>query len=85
MSVIEAPSQLDGLTLLADARKAARSGRGRRLRQEAGFSQAEIGAFCGVTATAISLWENDKRTPRGEAARRYAHVIQALEERAGRQ
>jgi len=77
MSVIE----LVDIATLADARQAARSGYARELRKRAGLSQAELAFYCGVTPTAISLWESGKRRPRGEAAHRYAQLIQLLEQR----
>ncbi len=83
MTVITAGrDEVRDITILVEARKAARSGRGRELRRQVGLSQTEMGSFCGVTATAISLWESGKRTPRGAAAYRYGQLIQLLERRA---
>ena len=74
MAVIE----LTDITSLASARHAARSGRARELRVGAGFSQAEFAAYCGVTPTTIGLWESGKRRPSGEAAQRYAELLELL-------
>ena len=59
MAVIE----LSDFVSLGDAREAARSGRARELRIKAGFSQAELAGYCGVTSTTIGLWETGKRRP----------------------
>jgi transcriptional regulator with XRE-family HTH domain len=69
---------MDSLTLLIEARTLAGSGRGKRLRQAAGLSQAELAAAVGVTNCCISHWENGKRRPRGDAAARYALALRDL-------
>lgn len=66
------------LDLLQQARRYAKSGTARRLRVEAGLSQSEIAREVGVTSSAVALWESGKRVPRGEAAVRYAKVLESL-------
>jgi transcriptional regulator with XRE-family HTH domain len=70
-----------GVLLLADVREALRSGAAERLRREAHLSQAEVAAELGVSPSAVSRWEAGDRLPRGRAARRYARLLAALEER----
>lgn len=69
------------LGLIIEAREAAASGRGERLRHAAGISQGELAEAIGVTATCISRWESGTRRPRGEAAVRYTRAIRELAER----
>jgi transcriptional regulator with XRE-family HTH domain len=52
----------------------------RAVRARARLSQAEIAAACGVTPAAVSRWEAGNRKPRGEAARRYAGLIEILDQ-----
>lgn len=66
--------------LLAEARDLARSGRGAAIRVGAGLSQVELGAACGVSGSAVSLWESGERRPRGKAAVRYANLLKLLAE-----
>lgn len=63
---------------IARGRQAARSGDAGRIRLAAGLSQAEIARAVGVTASAVSQWEAGNRRPRGDTARRYAHLIDVL-------
>jgi DNA-binding transcriptional regulator YiaG len=63
---------------LATVRAMAASGRARNIRQAARLSLAEIGAACGVDQASIWRWEMGRRSPRGEAALRYAGVLEAL-------
>lgn len=73
--------QTQTLVDLAEVRAAAKDGRARRARIEAGLTQAEVGAACGVSHAAISRWESGQRVPRGPAAKRYARLLGALLER----
>lgn len=56
----------------------ARSGEGRRIRQMADATQAEVGESAGVTAATVHLWETGQRVPTGERAQRYCEVIECL-------
>lgn len=69
------------LAMLLEAREAASSGRGVRVRIAAGVSQGEVAAAVGVTPACISRWEAGERRPRGEPAARYAQVLRDLAER----
>jgi transcriptional regulator with XRE-family HTH domain len=64
--------------LVARARRAVQDGRARSVRLAAGLSQHEIGAVVRVTAAAVSRWESGVRLPRGEAAVRYAKLLDRL-------
>ncbi len=64
--------------LLAEARRAARDGRAKVLRERARLSQAEVARTCHVTAPAVTRWEQGSREPRGEAALRYARLLGRL-------
>jgi transcriptional regulator with XRE-family HTH domain len=64
--------------LLSQARRKAQDGRACELRIAAGLSQSEVAATVGVTSAAISHWENGRRVPRGQAARRYAQLLDSL-------
>jgi transcriptional regulator with XRE-family HTH domain len=69
---------LEGVLLLMQARELAASGRGARLRREAGISQNELAGAIGVTGAALCRWENGERRPSGEPALRYARVLQSI-------
>jgi transcriptional regulator with XRE-family HTH domain len=68
----------EDLLLLIEAREAARSGRGRRIRELAGVSQEALGDACGVGASAVCRWERGLRSPRGRAAIAYAQTLRVL-------
>jgi transcriptional regulator with XRE-family HTH domain len=71
---------MDAATLLrvARARSLAASGEARRLRKAAGLSLQEIAGGVGCSAVAVWRWENGERAPRGEAAARYAALLDQL-------
>ena len=56
-----------------------KSGTAMRLRKDAGLSQSQVAAVCGVSAAAVSRWEAARRTPRGEPAFRYAWLLTEIE------
>jgi transcriptional regulator with XRE-family HTH domain len=64
--------------LVARARHAAQDGRARSVRMAAGLSQHEVGGVCRVTGAAVSRWETGERLPRGDAAVRYARLLDRL-------
>jgi DNA-binding XRE family transcriptional regulator len=63
---------------LLEARDAARTGRGRRLREACGLSQCEVARLVGVRPSTINRWEADQRVPHGEVAERWALVLRDL-------
>jgi DNA-binding transcriptional regulator YiaG len=63
---------------LMDARDAARSGRGARIRRAASLSQGDLARACGVDVSTISRWESGERRPSGDAGRAYARVLRAV-------
>jgi transcriptional regulator with XRE-family HTH domain len=69
------------IELVLEAREAAKSGRGARLRRAAGLSQGELAGACEVSTASVSRWEAGERIPRGAAAERYALVLRMLARR----
>lgn len=70
------------LLLLALARRLASSGEGRRIRQGAAVSLAEIGKTVGAAESTVYRWETGARRPRGAPAIAWAELMRDLE-RAG--
>jgi transcriptional regulator with XRE-family HTH domain len=68
------------LSLALEGKEWARSGRGARVRRIAGVTQQQLADELGVTQTTVARWERGERTPRPEAAARYAAVLRALSE-----
>lgn len=60
------------------------SGDARRLRELARLSQSEVGRSVGVDASTVARWERGERLPRGEAAIRYARLLDRLQRAAER-
>lgn len=69
------------LIRLADVRVAARNGEARRLRLAAGLSLREVAREVGVAVPTVLRWETGERQPRGNAALRYARLLEALKTR----
>ena len=55
------------------------SDRGQEIREGARISRLEAGKAVGAGQTTIWRWETGQRTPRGEAARRYGHLLRQLD------
>jgi len=51
----------------------------RRIREEAGITQAELGAALGVTGAAIGRWEKGDRHPGRRRAPSYAEALRRIE------
>jgi transcriptional regulator with XRE-family HTH domain len=66
------------LVLLAWVRDACTSGEALRIRIDSGLSQGEITEAVDVAVPTISRWENGERSPRGDAALRYARLLKRL-------
>lgn len=64
---------------LSDVRALTASGAARTIRTGARLSLSEVGAACGVGASAVHRWETGRRSPRGEAALRYGALLRALQ------
>src|SRR5262249_2340366 len=73
-----ASESMNDLWDLIEARRRARSGEGRRLRQAAGLSLRELAAQVGVDAATLDRWERGQARPRRAAALRYQRVLSAL-------
>jgi DNA-binding XRE family transcriptional regulator len=68
------------LELAVSGRELARSGRGARIRRNAGVTMKELAEELGVTVQTLWRWENGKRTPRSEHAIAYALALRLLNE-----
>lgn len=66
------------LSLLIEGRTACTTGRGSRLRREAGLNQSDMARLVGVTPAAISRWETGERTPSGDCAVAYARALRKI-------
>lgn len=71
------------LVSLAAVRDATRTGRAKRLREDAGLSQSEVARAIRVSQACLSRWESGHRAPRGRAALRYARLLAQLKDAAG--
>lgn len=67
------------LIRLAEVRQAAKNGVARRVRLDHEISVAEMSSVVGVAPSTISRWETGERTPRGDAALRWADALDALD------
>jgi DNA-binding transcriptional regulator YiaG len=63
---------------LARARSLSRTGAGRRVREAAGLTRAEVGRSIGASGAAVSRWEDGTRVPTGTPAIRYLRLIERL-------
>jgi transcriptional regulator with XRE-family HTH domain len=67
---------------LAEIRQLAASGKAKAIREHAGLSIREVAGAIDVSPSGIFRWENGERTPRGDAAVRYAKFLRQLSRRA---
>lgn len=68
---------------LARVKAMAASGEARRVRLAARLSLRDVGLAVGVDQSTVSKWEAGDRVPRGDAAWRYADLIERLQRAAG--
>ena len=68
----------------ARLRRQTRPERARAVRVAAGVSQESIARTLGVNRESIARWESGERRPRGEVLRRYAELLDKLEQAAGK-
>jgi DNA-binding transcriptional regulator YiaG len=72
----------EGMTTTAEKLQAIRtriiSGEARQIREAAHLSQSELARSVGVDNTTLCRWESGERFPRGEAALRYAALLDRL-------
>jgi len=66
------------LQRLVAVRAACASGEARARRLGARLTQGELASTLGVAQSTVALWESGHRTPRGEAALRYADLLDTL-------
>jgi DNA-binding transcriptional regulator YiaG len=55
-----------------------KSGEARQIREAARLTQSELARSVGVDHTTLCRWESGERLPRGEAALRYAALLDRL-------
>jgi transcriptional regulator with XRE-family HTH domain len=67
------------LVLLGIAARRAEDGSGRRIREAARLSLRLIAESVGVQEATVSRWEKGQRQPRGEAAIRWARLLDRLD------
>jgi len=67
---------------LAEIRRLAASGEAKAIRERADLSLREVAGAVGVSPSGLFRWENGERTPRGDAAVRYAKFLRQLVRRA---
>ena len=77
MAAVTAP--LDTALNLAQLRADVLSGRAQSIRKRARLSQDELAAAIGTVRSTVCSWEQQRRLPRGDLARRYSAVLVALE------
>jgi transcriptional regulator with XRE-family HTH domain len=63
---------------LQTLRERTTSGQAREIRKAARLTQSDIARSVGVTFSTLSRWESGERLPRGEAALRYAALLDRL-------
>jgi len=69
---------LEDLKYVSAARRWAKNGTARRVRELSEVTQAEIAEVIGVDASAVAHWETGRRTPTGDAVKAYARTLVAL-------
>lgn len=69
---------------LAEMRRLVATGEAKERRVAEGLGLSEVGDTCGVDASTVWRWENRRRVPRGQAALRYARVLEMLAHRTER-
>jgi DNA-binding transcriptional regulator YiaG len=65
-------------------RQLATSGAGRKLREQAGLSLAEVATACGVYPSTVLRWETGARVPRDRHAIAYKELLERLHEARGK-
>jgi transcriptional regulator with XRE-family HTH domain len=59
-------------------RRVASTGGAKAIREGAGLSMSEVAREARCSVSAISRWESGQRTPRGDAAERWATLLRRL-------
>jgi DNA-binding transcriptional regulator YiaG len=65
--------------LLGFAARYARTGSGKRIREQANIRQQDLAEQIGITPSGLWRWENGQRQPKGEPAMRWAQLLVRLE------
>jgi len=74
----DAAATVDAALDLARLRADVLSGRVVEIRKAARLSQTEVANAVGTVRSTVCSWEQRRRLPRGDLARRYAGVLAAL-------
>lgn len=72
---------LSKATRLARVKAMAASGEAKRVRTDARLSMRDVAMAVGVDTSTVCKWEAGTRVPRGDAAWRYAELIDGLARR----
>jgi DNA-binding transcriptional regulator YiaG len=72
------------LVLLGVAARRAKDGSGRRIREQAKVPMRFVAQNVGVKEATISRWETGQRQPRGDAAIKWALLLDELERAHGK-
>jgi DNA-binding transcriptional regulator YiaG len=70
---------------LVRARAMTASGEAREVRKRSRLSLADVGRTVGVDTSTVARWERGERVPRGDAAWRYADLLDRLSRAASAQ
>jgi len=68
----------EDLQLALQGKEWAASGRGARIRRNAGLTQKQLGREINVATGTVSRWERGERLPRPAQAARYARLLRTL-------
>ncbi len=69
---------------LVQIRRLVKSGKAKRLRQEAGLSLGEAADAAGISVAGLWRWEAGERVPTGDPALRYADFLSKIARSARR-
>jgi len=69
---------LEDMLTLGRARRLARDGRARKLRERAGLKQVWVARAVGASQSLMNHWEAGRKNPAGDAGIRYGRLLDAL-------
>jgi DNA-binding transcriptional regulator YiaG len=72
-------TQVEAVVQLAEARRYAATGKGRRIRLKARLTLSKIGEAAETSYVNVLRWENGDRLPTGAAGIRWGRVLRLLE------
>jgi DNA-binding transcriptional regulator YiaG len=74
------PMSTEELLILGRARRLAKSGEARAMRERAGLRQGLVAQSIGMHQSRLNHWEAGRRMPHGPAGVRYGRLLDALAE-----